>query len=110
VTLSRRRKDMEVDTGIQKFITETDWPMRTVRCTTCGTVVYIPQSDYEAAQNSAGNVWCPNGHATPLNYKSDNVPYLTAKLSSAYDNIHTLESQVRALKGQITKLKRGKRR
>ena len=81
-------------------------------CPICGCPYAMPQKSMEYRRDKHQTFYCPNGHSLHIPDKSE-VERWQTKYNEAHDYIQeknhvieSLENQNRALRGQITKLKK----
>lgn len=82
----------------------------TVDCASCGVQFCVPDHWLQAKRESKAEFFCPNGHS--LSYRKSRADELAEKLESQQretnrqrDRAETLERQLSATKGVVTKYK-----
>ena len=85
--------------------------MHEICCTECGVVFMITKSHKEQLKNSHEGFYCPNGHQLYYEGKTDaqKLAQTERRLGVAGDQIEILRRSNSALRGVITKMRKGQK-
>jgi len=86
--------------------------MEICTCSECGIKYHVPGGWYRSRKDDHQTFWCPNGHGQCFKGKSDKEKLSNRldaerrKVGLLSDQLDTCSLSRRALKGQVTKLRK----